>query len=115
MGDNLEKAHSHRIKGEYQQAETLYRRVLQENANNAEACWGMGHTLMNRGDFDICVEYFEKAAKLDSENSRYLIDLAKFQAMLGEHEKARPLFNKVVELGQDERLVSEAKKQLSYF
>lgn len=115
MSDNLEKAHSHRLNGQYQQAEALYRQILQEGANNSEACWGLGHTLMNGGDFEGCVAYFEKAIELEGQNSRYLIDLAKFQTMMGEYEKAEVLFSRVIELGEDDQLVSEAKKQLSYF
>jgi hypothetical protein len=35
--------------------------------------------------------------------------------MLGEDDQAKPLFERVVALGGNERYVSEAKKQLAYY
>jgi Flp pilus assembly protein TadD len=115
MSDTLETAHGHRLRGEYEEAEAAYRQVLAADPDNAAACWGLGHTLMNQGDFDGCGSLFMQAVELDSENSLYLLDLAKFLAMLGEYERARPFFEAVVEKADNERLISEAKKQLSYF
>jgi len=39
---------------------------------------------------------------------------AKFLTMLGEYAEARPMFMRIIEIGGNERIVSEAKKQLSY-
>ena len=115
MSDLLEKAHSHRLAGEYEQAEAAYRQILTCDPSSAQACWGLAHALMNEGDFDGCEIYFAQAVELDADNTLFLLDLAKFLTMLGEYDRARPFFEKVVAESDNDRLVSEAKKQLSYF
>jgi tetratricopeptide (TPR) repeat protein len=114
MSQLLEQAHNHRLRGEYAEAEALYRQLLGEG-DSPEACWGLGHTLMNEGDFDGCVEFFERALALAPDNALYVLDLAKFLAMLGEDARAKDLFNQVIAIGGDERCVSEARKQLAYY
>jgi tetratricopeptide (TPR) repeat protein len=114
--DLLEQAHRHRLSGEYAEADALYRRILAEDQDGcAEACWGLGHTLMNMGDFDACPVFFQRAIDAEPDNSLFLLDLGKFLAMLGEDDQAKTLFERVVELGGNERYVSEAKKQLAYY
>lgn len=114
MSQLLEQAHNHRLRGEYSEAEAIYRQLLAEGDCPA-ACWGLGHALMNEGDFDGCVEFFERAIALEPANALYVLDLAKFFAMLGEDDRAKRLFTEVVAVGGDERCVSEAKKQLAYY
>ena len=115
MSDTLELAHGHRLRGEYEQAEAAYRQVLTCEPDNASACWGLAHTLMNEGDFDNCELYFNQALALEGDNCLFALDLGKFLTMLGEYERAKPFFEIVVEKSDNDRLVSEAKKQLSYF
>ncbi|HEY3397142.1 MAG TPA: tetratricopeptide repeat protein [Armatimonadota bacterium] len=115
MTELLQEAHNHRLGGQYPEAEACYRQVLEADANCAEACWGLGHTLLGLGDFDGCTEFFQHAIDLEPTNALFILDLAKFLTMLGEYEQARPLFNQVIEMGANERFVSEAKKQLAYF
>jgi Flp pilus assembly protein TadD len=115
MSDILQTAHNHRLSGEYEQAEAAYREVLACEPANAQACWGLAHTLMNQGEFEACEVCFLQAIELDGDNCLFLLDAAKYFTMLGEYEKARPFFEQVVAQGTDDRLVSEAKKQLSYF
>jgi Flp pilus assembly protein TadD len=111
----LEQAHRHRLSGEYAEAAPLYRQALEVEGSCAEACWGLGHTLMNEGDFDACTEFFQRATDLEPENGLFLLDLAKFLAMIGEDDQAKELYERIVTLGGDERHVSEAKKQLRYY
>jgi tetratricopeptide (TPR) repeat protein len=115
MTELLERAHNHRLSGEYPEAEALYRQILEAAGDCAEACWGLGHVLMNEGDFDSCTDFFGRAIDLDPANALYVLDLAKFLAMLGEEDQAKDLFNRVLTMGGNERYVSEAKKQLAYF
>ncbi len=114
MSQLLEQAHAHRLRGEYAEAEALYRQVVAEG-DNAAAYWGLGHTMMNEGDFDGCVEFFERAIALEPTNALYVLDLAKFFAMLGEDERAKQMFTRVLDIGGDEKYASEAKKQLLYY
>jgi Flp pilus assembly protein TadD len=113
--DLLEQAHQHRISGQYPEAAALYQQALDEDGACAEACWGLGHTLMNEGDFDTCTVYFQRATDLEPDNGLFLLDLARFLAMIGEDDQAKAMFERVVALGGEERYVSEAKKQLRYY
>jgi tetratricopeptide (TPR) repeat protein len=116
MSELLEQAHRHRLTGQYAEADALYRRVLEEDGACAEACWGLGHTVMNgEGDFDACAEFFRRALEIEPENALYVFDLARFLAMIGEDDQAKALFERVVAIGGNERYVSEAKKQLAYY
>ena len=113
--DLLEQAHRYRLSGQYAEADALYRQILAEEDGCAEACWGLGHALMNLGDFDNCPLFFQRAIDTEPDNSLFLLDLGKFLCMLGEDDQAKPLFERVVALGGNERYVSEAKKQLAYY
>lgn len=115
MSELLQQAHQCRLSGRYTEAEALYRRLVAEEGECAEACWGLGHTLMNEGDFDACVEFFQRAIDLDPDNALFVLDLAKLFAMLGEDERAKELFARVLAIGGNDKYVSEAKKQLTYY
>jgi tetratricopeptide (TPR) repeat protein len=115
MSESLEQAHRARLSGQYAEAAALYRQALAADRACGEACWGLGHTLLNEGDFDACAEFFARALALEPDNALFLLDLAKFFAMLGEDDRAKALFERVVALGGNERYVSEAKKHLAYY
>jgi Flp pilus assembly protein TadD len=114
MSDQLQKAHEHRISGQYPEAIASYREILDRSPDDAEACWGLATALMNQGEFEDCVVYFEKAVDLARDNSEYLYHLAMFHTMLGEYELAKPLFDKIILLDNHPKYVGEARKQLAY-
>ena len=114
MRERLEQAHLYRVNGDYERAGVCYAEVLAGCPTSAEACWGMGHTLMNQGDFDGCSEYFRRSVDVEPENTTFLHHLAMFLTMIGEYDEARFLFARVVEIGDNPELLGEARKQLSY-
>jgi tetratricopeptide (TPR) repeat protein len=111
----LEKAHEHRINGEYDEAIDLYQQMLGEDPEHAEALWGLGLSLMNSGDFDEALEKICQAAEIEPENQLYLLDAGKHYTMLGMYDEARPFFEKVIAIDASSKHGSEAQKQLSYY
>ncbi len=111
----LEQAHEHRINGEYDEAIELYRQVLAEDPDSAEAMWGLGLSLMNIGEFDEALETIVQACEAEPDNQLYLLDAGKHYTMLGMYDEAKPFFERVVELDADSKHGVEAQKQLSYY
>jgi tetratricopeptide (TPR) repeat protein len=113
--ETLQQAHEHRINGAYDQAMELYQQVLDDDAENAEALWGMGLSMMNTGEFDEALETIAHAAELEPENQQYLLDTGKHYTMLCMYDEARPYFEQVIELDASSEYGVEAQKQLSYY
>ena len=115
MRELLQQANGHRTNGEYEQAQALYEQLVAEEPGNTEAWWGLAHTVMNQGDFDTAREHFRQAVELAPQNQRFLCDFAMLYTMLGQHEEAKPLFERVIEIDATAQEATEAKKQLSYY
>ncbi|MGC9317557.1 MAG: tetratricopeptide repeat protein [Armatimonadota bacterium] len=113
--ETLEQAHDHRINGDYDEAMQLYEQVLADDAENAEALWGMGLSLMNTGEFDEALERIAQAAELEPSNQQYLLDAGKHYTMLGMYDEAKPYFERVIEIDPSSKHGVEAQKQLSYY
>lgn len=115
MSKLLQQAHEHRVNGEYEQARPLYEQIVGEESDNAEAWWGLAHTVMNQGEFEAAGEHFARAVQLAPQNQRFIYDYAMLHTMLGQYEEAKPLFERVIEIDPMAREAAEAKKQLSYY
>ncbi len=113
--ETLQQAHQHRISGEYDPAIELYRQLIEADAADAEAMWGLGLSLMNTGEFDEALETLEKAVLAEPDNPQYLVDAGKHYTMLGMYDEAKPYFEKVIELAPSSEHASEAQKQLSFY
>ncbi len=110
----LEEAEDHRINGRYDQAEPLYRQILDCNPELARAWWGLAHVLMNIGEFDTALEYFAKAAELEPDNQKFLYDYGMMQTMLSMFDEAREVFERCISIDPNSRIAAEARKQLRY-
>lgn len=115
MSELLQQADTHRVNGEYEQAHALYEQILAEDPGNGEAWWGLAHTVMNQGDFDVAGEHFGRAVQLAPRNQRFLYDFAMLYTMSGQFEEAQPLFEQVVAIDPTAREAAAARKQLSYY
>ena len=93
----LERAIQHKIKGEYDDAVTLLQGILAEAPDHARTHHQLGLVYGFTGLFDESVEEIEAAARLDSESITILNDLGKTHTMLGDYEKAIPVFERVLE------------------
>jgi tetratricopeptide (TPR) repeat protein len=105
------KALEHKINGEYDDAEALFKSVLAEQPNNADAYHELGLTYGFRAYMDESISALERAVALNSSNARYLISLGKTYAMWGEDDKARSLFQRVLQI---DPFNDEAQSNLDY-
>ena len=115
MSELLAQADEHRINGRYDQARQLYEQIVAQQPRNATVWWGLAHTVMNQGEFELAEEHFGRAVELACENQRFIYDLAMLHTMLGDYEKARPLFERVRALDPASEEGNAAQKQLSYY
>ena len=114
-GAQLAQAHEQRINGNYDQALSLYRQILEAQDDHAEALWGLGLCLMTTGEFDDALASLQCATEIEPDNQQYLLDVGKHYAMLGMYDEARPLFEKIREIDPSSQEGAEAQKQLSYY
>jgi tetratricopeptide (TPR) repeat protein len=112
----LAQAHAYRISGDYGSALPLYQQVLADSPDLAEAWWGLAHATMNgTGDFDAAIEHFEKACSLDPTSQLYVYDLAMMHTMLGDDERAKPLFEQCLAISATSEIAGKARNQLRYY
>ena len=96
--ERFARAMQHKINGEYDAAETLFQSVLQEQPNNADAYHELGLTYSYRVFMDESIDALEKAVALSPTSVRYLVDLGKTHAMYGDYDKAKPVFEQVLQI-----------------
>ncbi len=114
----LDRAHQHRIDGNYDEAERLYRDVLEqagEPLEEAEIRHGLGRTLLFTGMFDEGLAELVCAHDRNPDDATIFLDLAKTHLMLGMYEEAQPELEQIRERFRDTPEADEAGKQLSYF
>ncbi len=109
----LKEADRLRYEGQYDEAERLYRQILQVDPYNAPAHCGLGLVCcFHEGRFEESLEELRRAVELDPDNVIYRLHLAKTLTMLALYEEAKKQFEKVLELDPTNE---EAVKQLGYF
>lgn len=113
--EQLQSAHQNRIGGQYDEAIEGYRAIISSDAEEADAWWGLGLSLMNTGEFDEGIETLTRATELRPDSAKFLLDLGKMQAMLGMDEDAKPTFEKVVAVAPGSKEADEASNQLRYY
>lgn len=108
--ERFAKAVQHKLNGEYDEAEALFKSVIAEQPTNADALHELGLVYGFRVHDDT-IPTLERAVRLAPTTTKYMISLGKTYAMYGEDDKARGVFNYVlgVEPGND-----DAKKQLQF-
>jgi len=114
----LDAAHEARINGEYEDAERLYREVLEHVAvplEEAEVRHGLGCTLVFTGMFDEGLAELVLAHERNPDDPEIFLEMAKTHLMLGMTEEARPELTEIAERFPGTPEAEEAQKQLSYF
>lgn len=107
----LERAIQHKIQGEYDEAVALLSGILSELPNHARTHHQLGLVYGFTGLFDESVAEIEAAARLEPDSIIILNDLGKTHTMLGDYEKAIPVFEHVLER---DPLNEEAIKNLKF-
>ena len=105
------KALEHKINGEYDEAESLFKAVIAQEPENSDAYHELGLTYSYRVYIDESIEALGRAVALKPDSSQYLMSLAKTHTMYGDFDKARPLFERVLEM---DPFNSDAAEQLQY-
>lgn len=101
----------HKIEGEYDQAEVLFKSVIAEQPNNADAYHELGLVYSFRVFIDESIQALEMAVRLSPTSIRYLMSLGKTHSMYGDFDKAKPIFMKVL---QADPFNDEAQQQLDF-
>lgn len=90
----LELAGAIRQAGRIEEAEQLLRETAREGATRAEYSYQMGCILADRGDTYGAIEYFERAADMDSQHAGALFRLAGQNNTLGNDDEAIRLYER---------------------
>ena len=109
--ERFARALQHKMNGEYDEAETLLKSVIVEQPTNADAYHELGLTYSFRVFMDESIDALEKAVSLVPTSTRYLNDLGKTHAMYGDYDKAKPVFESVLQM---DPFNDEAMKNLQY-
>jgi DNA-binding SARP family transcriptional activator/TolB-like protein len=103
---SLVEAHAAYRGGRLNDAERLYRRIVAEYSEDANAWFGLGEVLFRRNPLhgrssSAARGAFERAAALDSLNARALIYLARIAWVDGERARADSLVDRVAGIASD--------------
>jgi tetratricopeptide (TPR) repeat protein len=105
------RALEHKRNGEYDEAEALFKSVIAEQPHHAEAYHELGLTYSFRVFIDESIEALEKAVQLSPTTVSYLMSLGKTHSMYGDYDRAKPVFQAVLQL---DPFNNEASEQLAF-
>jgi len=91
----------------------MLREVLEENPDNIRAHFQLGLLSVQSQQFDKALDRFNKVIELDDNNMEAYYFRAHTFASLGDFEKAKTDFEKVIDNTSDKELKSEANKFLT--
>src|SRR5688572_5927962 len=112
MEARLQKAVTHKVAGQYEDAERLLRGILDEDPANAQAHRELGLVLGFTGMFDESIEALQRAVQIDPQYIDARNDLGMSYAMLGMVDEARTEFETVLEMDPANAM---AQRQIIYF
>ena len=99
--DTIQSAIKHHQNGELEQAEVLYREVLQIEPNNADALHLLGVIANQRGQNEIAVDLIEKAIKVDQAVPFYHYNAGNAYSALNKFEEAVACYQRALSLNPD--------------
>jgi Tfp pilus assembly protein PilF len=112
---SLMMARAHESEGKSQQAEKMYREVLELDDENGEACHRLGVVLMSQGQLDEGLLYLEQANLLLPDQADVLADLGYAYIESGQVEQALPLLQSAYQQNpEDERIINNLAQALGY-
>ncbi len=97
----LEKAQDFHIKGEYEEAEDLYREVLKIDPKNSVAYHHLGIMALQGNNYKLAKRLLKAASDLEPDNVRFLLDFGLACFANQNLSKAIETFKKVLELDPD--------------
>jgi tetratricopeptide (TPR) repeat protein len=97
----LKQADQHLDAGSLNEAEKLYRAVLQFNPDHAEALYGLGISLRNRKKYAEALPALQQATIMSPDNAAYYNDLGILFFETGEFAKAISFFSRALKVRSD--------------
>lgn len=85
-------------KGQHQNAERFFRRVLMINPGNLKSIQELASIESRKGNLDAAISYYEKAIQISPEDADIYIDLALVKKRLKDHVSAELLLKRSLEL-----------------
>ena len=108
LKDTLKHAIAYHKAGELENAEKLYRSILNEQANHPDVNHILGVLLKQSGKADIALPFFKTALEANPNQSRYWVSYIDTLTHLGQLDVA----SSVLELGQSKGLKGDTVDQL---
>jgi protein O-GlcNAc transferase len=109
ISDSVETARRHHQAGRFREAEQVYRQVLSQRPDQAEALHGLGLLAERAGRADVAMDLFRRAVRIVPSSAAIHNDLGKTLIRAGQLDAAQQCFKKAVELNPD---FSEAHNNL---
>lgn len=101
MPQNTDEGRAHHQAGRLEEAESVYRGVLESEPDNAEALHLMGVLAFQRGRLDAAIDWFGRAVDRDGGNAKYLGNLGVALVSARRPEDALPVLEDAVRLDPD--------------
>ncbi len=98
INDALNLAVKYHKEGRLKQAEILYRKILVEDSNNADAMHLLGVIVHQLGKHEEAIAYISKAIKLNPNNAIYYNNLAMVYDSLNREEESTKNFKRALEI-----------------
>ncbi|MBM3838681.1 MAG: tetratricopeptide repeat protein [Verrucomicrobia bacterium] len=98
FGALLRQALAHHQAGRLAEAETLYRKILQNNPCHSEALRLLGALARQRGESDAALNFLERALRSNPNSAWACFDLARLEIDRKEIDAAVPLLERAVQL-----------------
>ena len=95
----LKKAITYHQKGDFTQAENLYREILEIQPSHSDANHNIGILAASVGKFEMSVTFFEKAVISDPKKEQYWVSLIGSLIKLGKIHKAREILSAALQEG----------------
>jgi len=109
--ERFNQAMQHKMNGEYDEAEAIFKALIQEYPNTPEVYYQLGLTYSYRVFIDESIAALEQAVSLAPNSVKFLLDLGKTHTMYGDYDKAKPVFQRVLQLDPNN---DEAIKNLNF-
>lgn len=101
IGKLLTKAMGHHRSGQLEEAETIYRSILETHPDEPDALHLLGVAAYQRNDADTAIRLISKALSKDAASPEYACNLGNAFRMKGEHLQAAEWYNQAVRLKSD--------------
>lgn len=101
----------HKINGRYSEAEVGFKTVIESAPSHAEAHHELGLVYSFQVLIDESLFELETAVRLDPQSITYQLSLAKTLTMFGEFDRAKTLFDQILDV---DPFNDEASKNMDY-